>query len=122
MVGTPAPAHVGPQPKLGGGQGPRDTLVNAVVGHLHDPHWQGTETLLHYRPRRHHLPDGGDCCLVEGIKAVAVFYRQLDDNASVVISVPMKEDHLRRLPSQVIIGLTQHRRLSLRGVELLLDG
>jgi hypothetical protein len=39
-----------PTLKLGGGQGPRGTLANVVVGHLHDPHRQGLETLLHCRP------------------------------------------------------------------------
>jgi hypothetical protein len=47
VVGTPAPAHVGPHAEAGGGQGPRGTLTNVIVGHLHDLSWQGAETLLH---------------------------------------------------------------------------
>ena len=63
-----------PTLKLGGGHGPHGTLANVIVGHLHEPRWQGTEMLLHCRPRRHHHADGDDWCLVEGIETVAVFH------------------------------------------------
>jgi hypothetical protein len=80
------------------------------------------ETVLDYRPRRHHRADNSDYCLVEGVKVAAVFCRQLGGDAGVVIGIPTKEDHLRHLSGQVIIGLTQLCRLGLRGVELFLDG
>jgi len=64
-----------------------------------------------------------------------IFHRQLGHDAGVVIGIPVKEDHLRRLldqviigptqlhhlPDQVIIGPMQLCHLSLRGVQLLLD-
>jgi hypothetical protein len=109
-------------PKLGDGQGPRGTFVNAIVGLLHDPRWQAVETLLHYRHHRRHHVDSGDCYLVEGAEAVAVFHRQLGGDAGIVIGIPAKEDHLYRLSGQLIIGSTQLHHLSLCGVELLLDG
>ena len=85
-------------PKLGGGQGPSGPLVNAVVGHLHDPHQQGMETLLHYHPRRRHRVDASDYYLVEGVEAVAIFHQQPGSNAGIVVGIPVKEDRLRRLP------------------------
>ena len=84
-------------PKLGDDQRPSGTLVNVIVGHLHDLCRQGTETLLHCRPYRRHHADGGDCCLVEGVEAMAIFRRQLGGDVGVVISIPVKEDCLRHL-------------------------
>ena len=91
-----------PTPKLGDCQGPCGTLVNAVVDHLHNPRWHGIETLLHFRPSRRHHADSGDCCLVEGVEAAAIFHRQLGGDAGVVISIPVKEDCLCRLLASVI--------------------
>ena len=135
MAGTSAPAHAGPTLKLGSGLGPCGTLVNAIVGHLHDLHRQDAETLLHCRPRRRHHANGGDCCLIKVVEVAPIFHRQPGGDAGVVIGIPVKENHLCRLPDQVIIGptqlhrlpdqviidSTQLRHLSLRGVQLLLD-
>jgi hypothetical protein len=66
--------------------------------------------------------DDNDCCPVEGIKAAAVFRRQLGGDAGVVIGIPAKEDCLHHFSVKVIIGLTQFHRLGLCGVELFLDG
>jgi hypothetical protein len=66
--------------------------------------------------------DNGNCYLVEGAEAAAVFHRQLGGDAGIVIGILVKKDHLYRLSGQLIIGSTQLHRLSLCGVELLLDG
>ena len=51
--------------------------------------------------------DGGDYCIIKGVEAAPIFRRQLGDDAGVVVGIPTKEDRLRCLPGQVIIGLMQ---------------
>jgi hypothetical protein len=73
MVGTPAPAHIGPHAK---------------------------DAPPRYCPTcRHHRADGGDCYLVDGAKVAAVFRCLLGSDMGIVIGIPVKEDRLCRLPS-----------------------
>jgi hypothetical protein len=83
MAGTPALAHVGP--------------------HAED-------AAPHCRPTcRNHRTDGGNCCLVEGIKVASIFHRLLGGDMGIVIGITMKEDRLCRLPGQVMPNMTYQR-------------
>jgi hypothetical protein len=85
MVGTPALAHIAPHAK---------------------------DAAPRCRPTcRHHHADGGDCYLVDVVKVAAVFRRLLGGDMGNVIGIPVKEDHLCRLPSQVMPNMTYQRAM-----------
>ena len=44
---------------------------------------------------------------MDGSEATAIFHQQLGGDVGVVVGIPTKEDRLRCLPGQVIIGLMQ---------------
>ena len=50
-----------------------DNLVKSDAKKCQHLCQQGAEMLLHCRPRRRHRMDSGNCYLVEGIEAAAIF-------------------------------------------------
>jgi hypothetical protein len=53
-----------PKAEMGGGQGSRSPVANAMRRHLPNPQWKAAEPIVKAWPRRQHQPDGGNCCFV----------------------------------------------------------